>query len=116
MNTKISYLYRDASNYKVPNECIVRGLLTDEQTKAILDCLDMDNFIPSQVGLPERRFDRFDPEEDTCWFELYESGFDPTDAEATVDLSVGMKRTVRRSSRLGSALTTAPFRFSQRQT
>ena len=87
MNTKISYLYRDASNYKVPNECIVRGLLTDEQTKAILDCLDMDNFIPSQVGLPERRFDRFDPEEDTCWFELYESGFEPTDAEATVDLS-----------------------------
>lgn len=88
MNTKISYLYRDASNYKVPNECIVRGLLTDEQTKAILDCLDVDNFIPSQVGLPERRFDRFDPEEDTCWFELYESGFDPTDAEATVDMSV----------------------------
>lgn len=88
MNTKISYLYRDASNYKVPNECIVRGLLTDEQTKAILDCLDGDNFIPSQVGLPERRFDRFDPEEDTCWFELYESGFEPTDAEATVDLSV----------------------------
>ena len=88
MNTRISYLYRDASNYKVPNECIVRGLLTDEQTKAILDCLDRDNFIPSQVGLPEKRFDRFDPEEDTCWFELYESGFDPTDAEATVDLSV----------------------------
>lgn len=88
MNTRISYLYRDASNYKVPNECIVRGLLTDEQTKAILDCLDTDNFIPSQVGLPERRFDRFDPEEDTCWFELYESGFEPTDAEATVDLSV----------------------------
>lgn len=88
MNTRISYLYRDASNYKVPNECIVRGLLTDEQTKAILDCLDRDKFIPSQVGLPEKRFDRFDPEEDTCWFELYESGFEPTDAEATVDLSV----------------------------
>lgn len=88
MNTKISYLYRDASNNKVPNECIVRGLLTEEQTKAILDCRAGDNFIPSQVGLPEKRFDRFDPEEDTCWFELYESGFDPTDAEATVDLSV----------------------------
>lgn len=88
MNTKISYLYRDASNNKVPNECIVRGLLTEEQTKAILDCRASDNFIPSQVGLPEKRFDRFDPEEDTCWFELYESSFDPTDAEATVDLSV----------------------------
>jgi hypothetical protein len=88
VNTKISYLYRDASNNKVPNECIVRGLLTEEQTKAILDCRAGDNFIPSQVGLPEKRFDRFDPEEDTCWFELYESSFDPTDAEATVDLSV----------------------------
>lgn len=88
MNTKISYLYRDASNYKVPNECIVRGLLTEEQTKAILDCRDGDKFIPSQVGLPEKRFDRFDPEEDTCWFELYESSFEPTDAEPTVDLSV----------------------------
>lgn len=89
MNTKISYLYRDASNYKVPNECIVRGLLTDAQTAAILDCRsDGAYFIPSQVGLPEKRFDRFDPEEDTCWFELYESSFEPTDAEATVDLSV----------------------------
>lgn len=75
MNTKISYLYRDASNYKIQNECIVRGLLTDAQIKAILDCRDGDNFIPSQVGLPEKRFDRFDPEEDTCWFELDESGF-----------------------------------------
>ena len=36
MNTRISYFYRDASNYKAYNECIVRGLLTDEQTKAIL--------------------------------------------------------------------------------
>lgn len=88
MNTKISYLYRDASNYKIQNECIVRGLLTDAQIKAILDCRDGDNFIPSQVGLPQKRFVRFDPEEDTCWFELYESGFEPTDAEADVDLSV----------------------------
>lgn len=88
MNTKISYLYRDASNNKVPNECIVRGLLTEEQTKAILDCRNGDNFIPGQVGLPEKRFDRYDPEEDHCWFELQETGFEPTDAEADVDLSV----------------------------
>lgn len=88
MNTKISYLYRDASNHKVYNECIVRGLLTEEQTRTILDCRDGDNFIPSQVGLPERRFDRYDPEEDHCWFELQESGFEPTDAEADVDLFV----------------------------
>lgn len=88
MNTKISYLYRDASNYKIQNECIVRGLLTDAQIKAILDCCEAGDFIPSQVGLPERRFSRFDPQEDHCWFELDGTGFEPTDAEADVDLSV----------------------------
>ena len=88
MNTKISYLYRDAGNNKSYNECIVRGLFTDAQIKDILDCRDGDKFIPSQVGLPERRFDRFDPQEDHCWFELQENGFEPTDSEATVDLSV----------------------------
>ena len=93
MNTKISYLYRDASNNKVPNECIVRGLLTEAQTGTISDCLigreyGGEFFIPSQVGLPEKRFGRYDPQEDHCWFELKKDGFEPTDAEATVDLSV----------------------------
>ena len=33
MNTKISYLYRDADNYKMPNECVIAGTLTAFQGK-----------------------------------------------------------------------------------
>ncbi len=28
MNTKISYLYRDADNYKMHNKCVIAGTLT----------------------------------------------------------------------------------------
>ena len=80
MNTKISYLYRDADNYKKVNECVIAGALTAEQICAIKDCCDMgEYFIPSQVGLPERRFDRYDPAVDHCWFELDEDSFSGND-------------------------------------
>ena len=69
MNTKISYLYRDADNYKMHNKCVIAGTLTTEQTRTIKDCCEMgEYFIPRQVGLPERRFDRYDPAVDHCWF------------------------------------------------
>lgn len=35
MNTKISYLYRDAYNYKVHNECIIVGELSKEQIQSM---------------------------------------------------------------------------------
>ena len=41
MNTKISYLYRDADNYKMSNECVIIGTLTAEQAHTIRDCCDM---------------------------------------------------------------------------
>ena len=41
MNTKISYLCRDADNYKRYNECIVAGTLSANQICTILDCCDM---------------------------------------------------------------------------
>lgn len=51
MNTKICYLYRDADNYKVHNECVIQGELSKEQIQSILDCCDMgEYFIPRQVG------------------------------------------------------------------
>ena len=57
MNTKISYLYRDAGNYKRYNECIIAGALSAKQIRAILDCCDMgEYFIPRQVGLPALRY------------------------------------------------------------
>lgn len=52
-NTRISYLYRDASNYKQHNEVVVPGTFTQEQIEAIIGCLDAgEYFIPVQVGFP----------------------------------------------------------------
>ena len=88
MNTKISYLYRDADNYKVHNECVVEGELTKEQIQSILDCCDMgEYFIPSQVGMPEKKFDEYDAEADHCWFEISEDGFERTDQPADIPLT-----------------------------
>lgn len=88
MNTKISYLYRDADNYKVYNECIVEGELSKEQIRSIMDCCDMgEYFIPSQVGMPERKFDEYDAEADHCWFEISEEGFERTDQPANIPLT-----------------------------
>ena len=88
MNTRISYLYRDADNYKVHNVCVINGELTDDQIDQILECCDMgEYFIPSQVGLPERKFEEIDSERDHCWFELNRDGFEPCDQEADTSLT-----------------------------
>lgn len=88
MNTKISYLYRDADNYKQYNECIIAGTLSAKQIRAILDCCDMgEYFIPSQVGLPEHRFDIYDPQADHCWLELGAASFSETRESPTIALT-----------------------------
>lgn len=87
-NTCIGYLYRDASNYKQWNEAVVSGAITAEQIETIMSCLpDGENFIPSDVGLPETRFETF-TEDDMEWFELSKEGFSATHKEPTTDLSV----------------------------
>lgn len=64
-NTLIQYLYRDADNYKVQNECVIKGVLSEEDIQTILDSLEDDEvFIPRLVGLPEKRFDTYDPQVD----------------------------------------------------
>lgn len=51
MNTKISYLYRDADNYKMHNKCVIAGTLTTEQARTIKDSCEMgEYFIPRQVA------------------------------------------------------------------
>lgn len=88
MNTRICYLYRDSDNYKVHNMCVIHGELTDSQIDQILECCDMgEYFIPSQVGLPERKFDEFDSERDHCWFELNRDGFESCNQEADTFLT-----------------------------
>lgn len=88
-NTKISYLYRDASNYKQWNEAVVEGVITQEQIDSIMGCLDCgEYFIPKQAGLPETRLGEV-TSDDHCWFELNRDGFVPTDAEADTGMDVG---------------------------
>lgn len=85
-NTKIRYLYRDAHNYKVHNECIIRGVLSDDQQRQIREALlDEQDFIPSLVGLPEVKFEDYDEEADGPWFELDEDSFEITEQPHTVD-------------------------------
>lgn len=91
-NTKISYLYRDAENNHVHNECVVKGCITKEMKASILDCLDMgEYFIPEQVGLPERTlidegYD-YDATIDHPWFELGSNCFEETEDAPTVDMT-----------------------------
>jgi len=81
MNTRIHYLYRDADNYKVQNECVILGEMTGEQEQRIIACLDEEEyFVPSRVGMPERKFDT-ETDSDHPWFEwerIEETGQKPT--------------------------------------
>ena len=87
MNTKICYLYRDASNYKMYNMAVLNGQLTEAQKSAILSCLhDGEWFIPSAVGLDEERFSDFN-EDDHVWFELDSYSFEDTAAKPTVAIT-----------------------------
>lgn len=84
-NTKVEYCYRDASNYKVRQSVVVEGTLSPGMAQEIMDCLDgREYFIPSQVGLPEKRFDDI-TEEDHCWFEGLT--FESTKETPTVDMT-----------------------------
>lgn len=85
VNTKISYLYRDADNYKVRHEVVIAGSVSEEQEKAIEDSLDEGvYFIPSQVGLPDDRFGNV-TEADHPWFEWV--GVEPTADRPTLHVT-----------------------------
>ena len=49
-NTKITYLYRDASNYKAWGEEVIKGTLKLNQLTPYL--IDTEFFIPIDIGLP----------------------------------------------------------------
>lgn len=88
MNTKINYLYRDASNYKVYHDEVVAGEISEEQKAAILDSLDCgEYFIPGAVGLPGGQFEVFEPMEDHPWFELEREAFKETHEAPTVEMT-----------------------------
>ncbi len=87
MNTRVAYLYRDASNYKMPNAAVVSGSVSECQANIIMECLDCGlYFIPRQVGLPEERFGEW-TDDDHCWFELQRDGFEATGREPDTDMT-----------------------------
>ena len=58
------------------------------QIQEMMACCDLgEYFIPRQVGLPEKRFETFDPAVDHCWFELDKDGFEATSLPATIPLT-----------------------------
>lgn len=84
-NTQISYLYRDADNFKKYNKVVLPGTFTDKQIQAIIGCLsDGEYFIPSEVGLPEDKYEGTDA--DHPWFELHEDDFSETDDDVTLNI------------------------------
>ena len=49
MQTKINYLYRDASNWKFRGFVVVEGIISKEMFGPML--FDTDQFVPHEVGL-----------------------------------------------------------------
>ena len=87
MNTRISYQYRDADNYKFGHEAVVEGEIAPDQIKAMMACLDDgEYFIPALVGLPCEYATGygFDPQSDHPFCEISEDGFSPTEDAPTI--------------------------------
>ena len=53
MNTRFSYLYRDAYNYKQYGEVIFAGEIDSDSHELITNSMGDGGFIASQVGLPD---------------------------------------------------------------
>ena len=87
MNTKISFLYRDASNYKVYNDVVVSGTFTVEQIGQITDSLEGGMyFIPEQIYWPVERFGSI-TDDDHPWCELCENDFETTAQKPTIPMT-----------------------------
>jgi hypothetical protein len=84
MNTRIHYLYRDASNYKQGNEIIVIGELRFAELEPLLDD---GGFAPEDVGLfhPGHQLTKFPGNDDHCWCELEEEDVELTDDKPTMN-------------------------------
>ncbi len=83
-NTKVSYLYRDASNYKRRIPIVLNGEITKEQISTVIASLeDGEYFIPEQIMLPMRRPMDTINEDDHCYCELHEDDFSVTDEDVS---------------------------------
>ncbi|RZB35056.1 MAG: hypothetical protein SRB1_00824 [Desulfobacteraceae bacterium Eth-SRB1] len=81
MNTRFSYLYRDASNYKKYSEVIFSGSLKFEQLLPFLK--DKTFFIPSEIGLDDLQGNEWSFD-DHVWHEI--ENIQPTPNTPTVNI------------------------------
>jgi len=79
-NTRMTFLYRDASNYKYGGEIVVRGRLRFEDLSPFLLHVSEDDFVPEDVGLehPGGQTESFPGSDDHALCELREDDFEET--------------------------------------
>ena len=86
MNTCWSYLYRDASNYKIHQDVVTAGPLPADAVAAVFRSLDDgEYFIPDNVGFPAPRPEEEDPLIDHPWYELRD--VEATEEEPTLEIT-----------------------------
>ena len=83
MNTEISYLYRDANNYKNSNTVVVKGEVQFSDIQPYLK--NGDSFIPGQVDLED--LNGYDVKEDHPYHELRQDDLELTEAKPTTSLT-----------------------------
>ncbi len=69
MNTLITYLYRDAANYKEFDTVIISGLLSINDIEEYL--YEKESFIPSEIGLKDLQPENLN-QDDHIWHEILE--------------------------------------------
>jgi len=82
MNTRFSYLYRDACNYKKFNDIVLSGILQEEEVGPLSKGMLL--FISSEVCLPDLQAGIFTVD-DHIWHEIEK--IELTEALPTVDIS-----------------------------
>ncbi|MCM2316628.1 MAG: hypothetical protein NDJ92_15890 [Thermoanaerobaculia bacterium] len=72
MNSRLEYLYRNASNYKKWGAVVFSGTADAALSRRLVNALESQEFfIANQVRVPELFFDDgLKPEEDLCWHEF----------------------------------------------
>lgn len=93
MNTKVTFLYRDACNYKTASEAIFAGEPTDELRQRFFAALnDGEYLVPVQVGVDHPASGSYmdngrfpDEEDDHGWVEVGERDVEPTEHEEPTD-------------------------------
>lgn len=87
-NTRLNYLYRDASNWKTCNSVILSGKMTDEQFAEMKDCCEdgHEMFVPEQVGLDLiRNWETTADDHPYCELEDYEYVNDKPTTDMTIE-------------------------------